>query len=117
MSNKERKIMLYYSKSCPYSTKFLPIFKGIKKRIDNIKKTNNLVSYEEYEETENPIAMEFANIVAYPTIRIKIGDNVIDYKGTRTADAIMNTLMETNESNLSIGSSILIVYLMALQNI
>ena len=99
MPEEERKIILYHARWCHHCVKMIEgkdsTWSQVKKRIDKLRKTNKMISYEEYEADANPAEIEKANITGFPTIKMQFGDKVVEYGGDRTTDAIMDALLTT----------------------
>ena len=99
MPEEERKIILYHARWCAHCVKLTEgknsIWSQIKERINKLRKTNKMISYEEYEADEKPDEIEAANITGFPTIKMKFGNKMIEYSGDRSVDAIMDALLST----------------------
>lgn len=87
-----KQVQLFYAEQCGHCVRFKPEWNKLKTNIDKLKKNGKDISYVEYESEQSDI-MKKNNIRGYPTIRIKSGDNVVDYQGERNADAILKTLL------------------------
>lgn len=85
------KITLYYKEGCYYCDIFRPTWEKLK----SLLKCKN-IKYEEYEKHKNNSKIIKNNIKIFPTIKIKKGNNVYDYNGVRSVDAIMNDLTDNN---------------------
>ena len=97
MPEEKRTIILYKAEWCGHCVQFNKNWKIIKERIDDIRKNNKMVSYEEYDADKDPEKIEEAGIEGFPTIQIKIGDKVAEYGGSRDdVDNIMDTLLKSN---------------------
>lgn len=95
MPEEEREIIFYYADWCPHCVSFKKDWKEIKEKIDKLRKTNKLISYNEYEADKNPKEVESANISGFPTIKMRFGNKIVEYSGDRTVDAVMDAFLST----------------------
>ena len=86
MSNSE--IVLYYANWCGHCQHFKPTWEALKPVFDK-----HGVKYSEYEESQNGDMIDKAGIQGFPTIRIKKDGNEYEYRGSRTADDIINEVI------------------------
>ncbi len=94
--NSEKKItvILYWAEWCHFCTEFKPIWEELKEEISKNKDLENLVQFEDYEETKNEKLMKERNINGFPTIHI----NNEPYKGQRTLLNLVKAIEEIASS-------------------
>src|SRR5579885_2477318 len=82
------KVELFYADWCPHCENFLPEWNNV--LVPIFQKEG--IKFAKYEAEENPQKMIDENIEGYPTIKITKDETTIDYKGDRTAKAIMDCI-------------------------
>ena len=90
---KDVKVELFYADWCGHCNQFKPEWQKLKKMLDD-----NGIKWGEYESERDSKKMDEENINGYPTIRISIGGNKEEYKGERTANAILSVIKNGNKS-------------------
>jgi len=91
-------ITLYHADWCGHCQRFKPEWEKVKSLITdhNATNLNNKINYTEYEATKDADIIRQGGIEGFPTIMTQINGKTSEYKGGRTADAIMSALK--NES-------------------
>tara|TARA_B100001093_G_C26719230_1_gene967064 strand:- start:383 stop:742 length:360 start_codon:yes stop_codon:yes gene_type:complete len=83
IENKSNKATMYLFKAdwCPHCKKFLPLWKELSKKYNNI-------DYKTMDSEKNKKQIQQWEISGYPTIILKVDNKAIEYNGPRTLENI-----------------------------
>lgn len=81
------KITLYHANWCGHCKNFLPEWNALTKMLEK-----HNIDFEDFEDSRDGDIINNANIVGFPTIKIKKNDETYDYTGERSANGILNEL-------------------------
>ena len=103
------KVIYCYMNGCGWCDKFKPVWEELKKELDNGIDGCKSSKYKAYERDQisdpNTSANKFDGLVeGYPTILIKINDDVHKYEGNRTIEDILKFI--ANKINMQKGGSL-----------
>ena len=81
------KVTLYHANWCGHCKNFMPQWNALTKLLDQ-----HQISYEDFEDSRDANAVNAANIVGFPTIKITKNNQEYDYNGERSVDGLLNEL-------------------------
>jgi len=91
-----RTIIYYYTDWCPYCKKFNPVWEEIKEMVKELNDLGENIIYKEYDmdNSKDKLNNEFGEVIGYPTIRFKVGNNIRNYDGPRESEKLLFDLLE-----------------------